>query len=609
MDKLQRNQRDYQSEKSRAVMSKFNTIQSTVKIDLARNGVFQIVRTRERKVEKKRIARSIRVRAIGKTEDGVTVAQIRFRTRHGNSIRECFPCSNLLPENRSTIKNRLADLGYEWPDDVALTKAMFEALAKSQPKRRFRLVRAPGWYGSVFAIPGRAFAPGDNDTEVHIDPKSDAHVGAFVLGEGSLRDWQERVAKPSRKSSRLRVSIAASLAAPFLRPLGMDSFGINWFSDTSDGKTLCLVVAASVTGLLGDEGLPCWADSESGLEAIARGHRDCVMPLDETADGEHQMSLEKKAQRVAFLIARGRPRKLSPVYERNHNLANREFRIILFSSSERALRQIAHVARARRLGGEEVRLMDIPASEPTSLGIFDGSITASLGKSLPETTKELVETLRANAIKHQGHAIHALLRRYVNDPHGLETLKKYKRQFEYEAAIAGAHNAHYRVRSNFALMYAAAALAIDYGILPWGKGRTFRAIEKCMHLALAMLATGKATSIAPAADPRHLAKTLRERLARAQIVPVTPKQKVTKEQARARRKADGFKINRQIYVKPDQFKRWIPTQPSRNALKEQKIIVTDRKDTATVEKKLGGIKGKPRYYAIDVGALRRLVSG
>ena len=26
----------------------------------------------------------------------------------------------------------------------------------------------------------------------------------------------------------------------------MDSFGINWFSDTSDGKTLCLVVAASV---------------------------------------------------------------------------------------------------------------------------------------------------------------------------------------------------------------------------------------------------------------------------------------------------------------------------------------------------------------------------
>ena len=30
-----------------------------------------------------------------------------------------------------------------------------------------------------------------------------------------------------------------------------------------------------------------------------------------------------------------------------------------------------------------------------------------------------------------------------------------------------AHNAHYRVRTNFAVMYAAAALAIDYEILPW----------------------------------------------------------------------------------------------------------------------------------------------
>jgi hypothetical protein len=35
-------------------------------------------------------------------------------------------------------------------------------------------------------------------------------------------------------------------------------------------------------------------------------------------------------------------------------------------------------------------------------------------------------------------------------------------------------------------------------------------------------------------------------------------------------------------------------------------ILTERDDTATVERKIGGIKGKPRYYAIDVHALRRL---
>ena len=332
------------------------------------------------------------------------------------------------------------------------------------------------------------------------------------------------------------------------------------------------------------------------------------MALDDTGDGEHQMRLDKKARMLAFQIARNRPRKLSKVYERNNGLEARETRNIVLSSSERALGQIARAAGKGRLGGEEVRLIDIPASDPTSAGIFDGNIVAAPGKTLRETTKELVENLRTNAIKHQGYAFRELLEKFVNDPNGLEHLKAYKQQFERDAVLPDSHNAHYRVRSNFAVMYAAAALAIDYGILPWKKRPTFRAIEKCMRLALATLATGakEPTVTAPAVDLDHVGRTLKGQLAQAQLLVVKPKQRVTEEQAHARQKADGFKIDGEIYVKPDCFKRWIPTQPERNALKEQKVILTERDDTATVERKIGGIKGKPRYYAIDVHALRRL---
>ena len=198
----------------------------------------------------------------------------------------------------------------------------------------------------------------------------------------------------------------------------------------------------------------------------------------------------------------------------------------------------------------------------------------------------------------------------MNDQHVLERLKAYKQQFERDAVLPDKHNAHYRIRSNFAVMYAAAALAIDYGILPWKKRPTFRAIEKCMRLALATLAMGtKEPNVSvPAVDPHHVGRTLKGQLAQAQLVVVKPKQKVTEEQAHARQKADGFKIEGEIYVKPDCFKRWIPTQPERNALKEQKVILTERDDTATVERKIGGIKGKPRYYAIDVRALSQLAS-
>ena len=212
--------------------------------------------------------------------------------------------------------------------------------------------------------------------------------------------------------------------------------------------------------------------------------------------------------------------------------------------------------------------------------------------------------------KHQGHAIRALLQRYVNDPQGLEVLKKYKQQFERQAALSDGRNAHYRVRSNFAVIYAAAALAIHYGILPWGLRSTFRAIEKCMRLTLATLQTGtpEPIPIAPVVDLHDLRKTLKNQLAHARILPVKPRQKVAKRQARARQKADGFKINDKIYLKPDPFKRWIPTQPERNALKEHKIIITERTDTPTVEKKIGGIKGKPRYYVIDIRALDQRAS-
>ena len=202
------------------------------------------------------------------------------------------------------------------------------------------------------------------------------------------------------------------------------------------------------------------------------------------------------------------------------------------------------------------------------------------------------------------------MERYVNDPHGLEQLRTYKEQFERDAVLPDGHNAHYRVRTNFAAMYAAAALAIDYEILPWKKRPTFRAIEKCMRLALATLATGakEPVATAPAVDSHHVSRILKERIAEAELVVVKPKQKVTEEQARARQKADGFKIDGEIYVKPERFKRWIPTQPERTVLKEQKVILTEREDTATVERKIGGIKGKPRYYAIDVRALHRLAS-
>jgi uncharacterized protein DUF927 len=175
-----------------------------------------------------------------------------------------------------------------------------------------------------------------------------AFVRWLVLGSPGRRDLGNHApsttvpfAKVATKSSCLRVAIAAVFAAPLLRPMKMDSFAINWFSTTSDGKTAVLFIAASVAGLISSGGLPGWADSEPGIEDQALGHRDCILPLDETGDGNGKMPLKDKARMLAFMIARNRPRRLSKRHERANALQDREWRIIAQASSEAALSQVA----------------------------------------------------------------------------------------------------------------------------------------------------------------------------------------------------------------------------------------------------------------------------
>jgi hypothetical protein len=110
------------------------------------------------------------------------------------------------------------------------------------------------------------------------------------------------------------------------------------------------------------------------------------------------------------------------------------------------------------------------------------------GRTLLETTKALVETLGASAIKYQGHAFTAFLRELTRDKDWETKVRAYKSQFESKVAAPNSTALH-RIRSNFAIIWAAGALAIDYGVLPWKKSRLRKAVAKCFHRAVSVLQT------------------------------------------------------------------------------------------------------------------------
>ena len=72
-------------------------------VELTTRGVFRISVNPAGEVKREKIGKSIRLRAIGEREDGVTLAQIEFRTRHGDKRFEFFPWSALLPEKNTSM--------------------------------------------------------------------------------------------------------------------------------------------------------------------------------------------------------------------------------------------------------------------------------------------------------------------------------------------------------------------------------------------------------------------------------------------------------------------------------------------------------------------------
>jgi Domain of unknown function (DUF927) len=566
----------------------------TDRIKRTKSGVFLVSAN-----GRKRIAAPIRFKAIGHrvaNNKKISMAEISFVTRKFARTSEYFDMSATQPRNRNRIIDALADADYRWPTESKLPERLIQDVLANEPEQSFTMVGAPGWYEDAILTTRRQYGKGSRFV---LDPNAGANVARMTLGQGSLEGWQATVARTARKSSRLRLMVGAAFAALLLRRLNVDSFALNLFGTTSTGKTSALYAAGSVAGLIGENGLPGWADSVPGLEQLAVGHRDGILPLDDTADeGGSSMPIQKKAKLFAFMFARNRGRNLDKSYEKKTNLSVKEFRVIAVSTSEFALKTIAESAAITRIGGEEVRFIDVPAIEPGGAGIFD-DLQLSADEDPTEVGQRLVNDLRRHAVENQGFAMDRFMRRVAKNPDAaVKRAKSHMEQFEAKVSSTLATRPDRRIAANFAVIYAGAALAIEYGILPWKKRETRTAIEKCMAGAFATLRNSSTalSNATTAPSIESVARKLSGDLERLTLISVRKSESCSKEEAIRRERADGFRIGKEILIKP---KSWRPSDAARKLLIEYQILQTQRNDVATIDRKVMGVPGKRRYYVID----------
>lgn len=246
-------------------------------------------------------------------------------------------------------------------------------------------------------------------------------------------------------------------AAPNLRPFSISSFGFNLSGVTSSGKTFCVRSAASAAGLNSSEGPATWDASLAGLEQRALGHRDSMVPLDDTSN----LPQPELAKLVTFRLAGNRPKAKAGQYVIANDIVDLDWRVIPLSTSEDPIWQQMIKPGRGRVRGEEVRMINVRAGVSDKGDIFDGpNADARVGSTLEERL-QFVEKQEKLTQDYQGEAFRAYLAKRCADKRAEETLKKYMNQFLEAASLPEQFRWLGRMRRLFAVVYASAAQATE----------------------------------------------------------------------------------------------------------------------------------------------------
>jgi hypothetical protein len=485
-----------------------------------------------------------------------------------------------------------------------------------RPGRDIQVTSVPGWHGTSFALPGQSYGPnGPDRKKLRIAHNPTVRLGEFRRA-GLLDEWKRFVAKKCMHSTRARLAVAANFAAPNLRILGTNSFGFNFSGETSGGKTLLLRLAASTSGLNRDGNPATWDGTAAGFEQRVQGHRDCIVPLDDISYLEGDPT--KMAKLITFRLAGNRAKEKAGQYVVAQNLVEAESRVIALSTSEDSLWAHLNKAGRRRIRGEEVRMINVPACVSDKEDIFDGpKASKAVGRTVEER-RGFVEELERNAVMYQGEAFRAYLTKRAKDKRAEATLQSYMAEYIAAAPLPGQQRWLARIQRLFAVVYAGAAQAIDYGIVPWGKKATLRAIKLCMDDAMDQLiaASGEATVLDAHSNQsdQSLIAEFERRVGNATFVRLKPNRQKNGRSRKRLEKSDGIvrptksgKVERLLFARA--FEAWFPEAAVRNRvtklLRARHVFRRGRRsDTNTRQIKIAELGTRVPCYALSRKRLR-----
>jgi putative DNA primase/helicase len=335
-----------------------------------------------------------------------------------------------------------------------------EYLVSADVKTRITVTPRTGWIDAngtrLFALPDQII--GATGAERILFEGGDK---GFYARRGALADWRDGddgAGALARDHRLLRFSIATALAGPLLLIGGYEGAIVHIHHDSSQGKTICLRVAASVWGSGADGGyMRVWRTSVNGLEAALAASCDTLLVLDDTGQ------IDGKDLGAAIYMAMGGLGKQR--MQRDATLkAAHTWRVMGLSSGETSIATKLTEHGGRAYAGHLVRAIDIKVSR--SHGAFDALDPKVTPEAFADQVKHAAATFYGNAgpifihelIKHgvSERDVRALVDDFVG-----RVLKKSGTNYHGQAA---------RVAQHFGLIAAAGELATRFNIVAWPEG-------------------------------------------------------------------------------------------------------------------------------------------
>ncbi|MCJ2013632.1 DUF927 domain-containing protein [Methylobacterium sp. J-076] len=390
---------------------------------------------------------------------------IEWQDRDGLRHRGFVPHADLVGDGTEWLRP-LVDAGLPVSIGRKTLVLLKRGLFDLECRRRVRLVKRSGWYGTAFVLPKTTIGSTGAE-EVLFDGRADA---ARYAEAGSLEQWVEAVAAPAAGNSRLILALSVAFAGPIADLLQDEGGGVNIKGGSSTGKSTGLIAAGSVWGGGGRAGFTqTWRATGNGLESVARAHSGTVLVLDELGELE-----AREAGATAYLLVNGQGKARAT---REAELrARHEWRVMLLSAGEIGLADKIAETGKRARAGQLIRVVDVPADAGSGLGLFEDT--------KGHDPADFAKMIKGAALRHYGTAGPALVSALVVDSDSTATAAR-----AMMAEIAGKLLAEVpesdgqcsRAAERFALIAAAGEMARVALQLPWADGEVERAITTCFN--------------------------------------------------------------------------------------------------------------------------------